>query len=814
MIKPSGGMMCQGVRKEIQMKGVIATDGNGDVPGPDLRTMEEMCQPTLNGRGGPIVPIVIQEMNFGLKNDMIQQGPGENSSQSPPHIDHHCCYGCSESLDSIFCHQYTCESCGNGAHYGYNCPPKVPIISNSEPCHNQNVDEFPQTLPSFHPTCYTGDENSFAYDSTPNLVDDSPNDFNPPSQPLTNSYEFCGNGAHYGHDCPPQNRPAFYNYDDDDEDYTIAITPVLSTEEPVDSLIMKDEHLDTIPATKSDEVIKSSVKDLVPIPSESEGISNDTCDVPFCDNSQPLEISKDQFEDFSNYNDDSTSIDDNYFSIDDIDYVEASPLDSELVSLKESPSPFPIPVEDSDSFFEKSDTSLSYSDNSLPEFETFSDHTEETSSGSTTTHADNSLAEYDSFLFEIEPDQGELTSVVMEDNLGEPRVHVPNVLPTHLTLMLDSDFIPSDNSLPKYEIFCFDIEEKNSGSTTIHAGISLLDFDHFHFKIEPNPGELTSIVDSEIHENVPSATNVNLSPEDDQSPLFAYVVWIFLPFLAYLVAPPYLLSFGNEDTVFDPSISIYHSFMPGVSHRSRTFMKFNVYPNHLNESPMEILSSTCFPMDQRIRGREESCSVFGKVKRLCGEDESSDSDDESNESDEEGSESDEDAKTTPAEYKNYKEDKFWNMPPLLKTPVPNIKNLKRDFKLDTQDQTLKWIYRGKEIMTDMKARFKIDNSYPQAWRAKCYALQLLRGTPGESFAELPLYCHNLKLKNQGTITHIETDDEDSFKIFFLPSVLRKEELFWKACKAYRNSDFEERFSTLRDWLPIVANKLDMIGLEK
>nr|GFD33002.1 hypothetical protein [Tanacetum cinerariifolium] len=60
----------------------------------------------------------------------------------------------------------------------------------------------------------------------------------------------------------------------------------------------------------------------------------------------------------------------------------------------------------------------------------------------------------------------------------EPRVHVPNVLPTHPTLVLDSDFIPSDNSLPESKIFCFDIEEKNSGSTTIHADISLLDFDH------------------------------------------------------------------------------------------------------------------------------------------------------------------------------------------------------------------------------------------------------------------------------------------------------------------------------------------------
>nr|GEY03641.1 hypothetical protein [Tanacetum cinerariifolium] len=111
-----------------------------------------------------------------------------------------------------------------------------------------------------------------------------------------------------------------------------------------------------------------------------------------------------------------------------------------------SPSLFPILVEDSDSFFEKFDTSLSYLDNSLTEFETFSDHTGETSN-STTTHADNSLPEYDLFLFEIEPDQGQLTSVVIEDILGEPHVHVTNVLPTHLTLLLDSDSIPFDDSL-------------------------------------------------------------------------------------------------------------------------------------------------------------------------------------------------------------------------------------------------------------------------------------------------------------------------------------------------------------------------------
>nr|GEW27416.1 hypothetical protein [Tanacetum cinerariifolium] len=361
---------------------------------------------------------------------------------------------------------------------------------------------------------------------------------------------------------PNWNRHAFSSYDDDDDyekDYTITITP----EDPDNSLSMGDEHLDTILATESNEVINSSIEELVPILSESEGIPDNMCDVPFCDNPPSLDISKDQLEEFSNSNDDSTSIDDDYFSIDNIDYVEVTPLDSELVSLDgeiedgnlrenllninlliakieslndnptpdhvlKSPSLFPIPVEESDSFFEKSDTSLSYSDNSLPKFETFRDHTEETSSGSTTTHADYSFPKYDSFLFEIEPDHGKLTSVVMEDNLGEPRVHVPNLLPTYPTLMLDSDFIPFDNSLPESEIFYFDIEEKNSGSTTIPVDISFLDLECFNYKSEPNPGELTSIVNFGIRENVLSATNVNLLLEDDQSRLFAYVVWISL----------------------------------------------------------------------------------------------------------------------------------------------------------------------------------------------------------------------------------------------------------------------------------------------
>ncbi|GJY28923.1 hypothetical protein Tco_0404690 [Tanacetum coccineum] len=91
-----------------------------------------------------------------------------------------------------------------GSHIGYNCPLKVPIISNPEPCNNQTIDEFPQTLPSFDLTCYSEKGNSLPYVSKPNFVDDSPNVFNPPPQPLTYSYEFYGNDARYGHYCTPQ----------------------------------------------------------------------------------------------------------------------------------------------------------------------------------------------------------------------------------------------------------------------------------------------------------------------------------------------------------------------------------------------------------------------------------------------------------------------------------------------------------------------------------------------------------------------------------------------------------------------------------
>ncbi|GKE28166.1 hypothetical protein Tco_1443550 [Tanacetum coccineum] len=87
---------------------------------------------------------------------VVKQGPGVNSSQSPPQINHNCCYECGDSLDDIFCQRCTCKSCGKGAHYGYNCPPQILIISNPEPCYNQNLNEILQNLQSLQQQCLLG----------------------------------------------------------------------------------------------------------------------------------------------------------------------------------------------------------------------------------------------------------------------------------------------------------------------------------------------------------------------------------------------------------------------------------------------------------------------------------------------------------------------------------------------------------------------------------------------------------------------------------------------------------------------------------
>ncbi|GKB94290.1 hypothetical protein Tco_0980427 [Tanacetum coccineum] len=153
---------------------------------------------------------------------VVKQDPGVNASQSPPHIDNHCCYKCGDSLDDIFCQRCTCEFCGKGAHIGYNCPPKAPIISNLEPT-NQTVDELPQAPQSLQQQClfricqqcgcneydgvcfYCKIRNETPINvSTPYSSNNPPDYPNPPPQLPTYAYENYGNNAYYGYDCPPQ----------------------------------------------------------------------------------------------------------------------------------------------------------------------------------------------------------------------------------------------------------------------------------------------------------------------------------------------------------------------------------------------------------------------------------------------------------------------------------------------------------------------------------------------------------------------------------------------------------------------------------
>ncbi|GJU69963.1 hypothetical protein Tco_1256222 [Tanacetum coccineum] len=333
--------------------------------------------------------------------------------------------------------------------------------------------------------------------------------------------------------CPSWNRPTIF-FDDDDE-YTIiyskpkAITPDLPIEEHDNSLSMGDEHLDTIP----------SVENLVPIPSEFEGIFENTCDVPVGEDSSTFDALNDHSEILSDSNDDGTSSDDDDFE--DIKYVSLKEVNNDqeekefeledilqiqdvilhekllniyrlianIESLNDNPSPdcvlkspslFPILVEDNDSFFEESDTSLSHLDNSLPEFEPFSDDTDETRNG-------------------------RLTSVVISDNSNDPLLELLEFESFHF----DPSFPHPPPEPPDVEI-CLNFEP----DAAVINNFDELNVDECFY---PGEGEI----------------NVSQNVEDDDS--FTFVIRTFLLYLTYHVDSPLLLSTGSEDTIFDPDIS-------------------------------------------------------------------------------------------------------------------------------------------------------------------------------------------------------------------------------------------------------------------
>nr|GFA06024.1 hypothetical protein [Tanacetum cinerariifolium] len=271
------------------------------------------------------------------------------------------------------------------------------------------------------------------------------------------------------------------------------------------------------------------------------------CDVPSHDNSPPLDVSTDQIEDFFESNEEFSSIDDDSFSIDDIDYVEASPPDSELVSSE-------------------------VMEIVIPEVGGIDDD----------------------ILLTIEHDV--LREKLLNVNLLIAKIEALNANPTPSSDCKTKYSSKFPKSCPPTDRSDFTHEEFTDELAHI---ISPLEYDCFYFRDLPDPGEWISSLNFGICENLSSTTCVNFPVEDDHSPLLAYVVWIFLAYLTYLVIPPHLHSFGIEDTIFDPCITInlFYSFKPGLSHRYGTIKKFNTHRSHLNKCSMMIHGQNTPPLD-------------------------------------------------------------------------------------------------------------------------------------------------------------------------------------------------------------------------
>ncbi|GJS23350.1 hypothetical protein Tco_0451982 [Tanacetum coccineum] len=433
--------------------------------------------------------------------------------------------------------------------------------------------------------------------------------------------------------------------DNDDEDYeeestipmneiisqlplSIVIIPYLSTKEPDNSLSMGDEHLDIIPETESDELIKSSVENLVTIPSEFEDFSDNEskCDV----------LVGDDFTTFSNplfdSDDDFSSSDDKSFSNENIlkekfkIYLN-SLFDEEIISSKIDPHHFNVESDLIESLLNRDISTVSYPkiDSLFEEFFGELDHVDLIPPGINEAYFDSeedirlvkksldknssprppeelnseisdaiiesfspilvedkllnndsvSLHEYESFHFDsynvpssprppekppdddgyldIGPDPGVLTTKVVVDisdnSTREPRVQMPNVLPTHPTFYQDQNFIFSTEFSGSILVVSFPFGNRNK---TFDPGIS----------VEVQSKRFLSLNKFSI-----SFISDPLSP----------VLETLLPFLS-----------ENEDKFFNPRIIVSKEKKSPHLLSHRGFKSFKNIYNFLNESPMMI----------------------------------------------------------------------------------------------------------------------------------------------------------------------------------------------------------------------------------
>ncbi|GJV43088.1 hypothetical protein Tco_1427624 [Tanacetum coccineum] len=484
------------------------------------------------------------------------------------------CFHCGDPLeDGVRCQRCTCERCRYYLGEGF--------------C-------------SF---CNSEAGNSFVYDSNPNSFNDPPNIFTRLAQPQYESYscELYGTNSHYGYDCPPQF--PLYSIDHQENLNQQRISDVHDRwdkiEESKNELLnmvqsfcemviqqkqaanidqsppqemsiqdmedlkqhyldemqsIRDEDLSIIPEKESDEVIKSSVEDLVPIPSESEDTSGSDSefDLPSCNDFSPINISEKKSVTFSNplfdSNDDFTSTDDESLFDEDVpkDNVKiySNPLfefDNEYISSDVNPI-FDEVLED----IESKDSYVSKLDE--PDLLVV-------------------LTQGDILLLEKLLNDDPLSPLPMKEfNFKELKV-----IKSDVSTDFEDDYYDSEG----YIIYLKRLLIKDT-IPNLPPDV-FLDCDPRSLKDEPDKDDLKYIVkvfDPEIHEKTFCPTYVKLPFKDRHYLYLTYVIRIFLPYFTYPVEYPFLLSSRSEDTIFDPDISAFHfsSLELVASHQSGTFM--------------------------------------------------------------------------------------------------------------------------------------------------------------------------------------------------------------------------------------------------
>ncbi|GJV24334.1 hypothetical protein Tco_1377029 [Tanacetum coccineum] len=293
---------------------------------------------------------------------------------------------------------------------------------------------------------------------------------------------------------------------------------------------MGNEEFSTIPEKESDEFIKSSVEDLVPIPSESEDTSGSDSDLPSCDDFLPL-IDNESLSDEDVPEDNVKIYSNPLFEFDD-EYIssDVDPLFDEVLENIES--------------------------------------------------KDSYVSNLDEPALLVTP-----LSDANEDECFDPGGKIDEIdvfLDIDVSTDIEDGYHDSEGYIIYLESFLFDDIIPN-----LHPDV-FLDHDPKNLKDGPDNEDLkrmNKVFDPGIREKFFSLTYVRLSFEDRHYLFLTYVIRIFLPYLTYSMDSSLPLSSGSEDSIFDPGISVF-SLEPVASHRSGTFMCFNVYPNIVNDIPI------------------------------------------------------------------------------------------------------------------------------------------------------------------------------------------------------------------------------------